>query len=351
MQNLNAAYRDPHGLSWLFPSGIPEDILSAAKQRQGYFPSSESVSVIERAIRKNRTSVSPPPIQGNSARSPSRSRASEHKFEPKRSPQKTDPMVFSRRENFRNLQFEPCSAPDGDLFIVKASPSKAKRIPDDSIEVEVQAFQEKPVTVRLILQKRLRVSDAIVKIASAIPGLPENIHLAHKLHILPEHKVLEELGVVSGDSLEVIVLDITEAPPALPKLTRLGYSMTPSLAELSQMSAGQLRRVQNFSVANEHGSILFEGETDVRGLDIDQAVQILASAVVVYPDDCDLEKPAIGSGLNKPALITLLNCKPKKESHQQQFEAKLKKYCSTNNCELVKYDADNGVWQFRVQHF
>jgi hypothetical protein len=351
MHNLNAAYRDPHGLSWLFPNGVPEDLLSAAKQRQGSLPISDSVSVIERAIRKNRSSVSPPPISSK-GRSASKPRTSDHKLEQKRSsPQKTDPVVFNRRENFRNLQFEPCSVGEDTFFVVKGSPAKAKRVPEDCIEVEVQTFQDKPMSTRVILQKRLRVSDAVVRIASLIPGLPENIHLAHKLHVLPDHKVLEELGIVTGDSLEVIVLDLHETAPTLPKLTRLGYTMKPSLADLSLMTAVQLRKVEDFTVLNDHGSIMFEGETDVRGLDIDQVVQILANAVVVYPDDSDIEKPAIGSGLNKAALITLTNCRPKKEGQQQQFEAKLTKYCSTNNFELVQYDAAKGIWQFRVQHF
>jgi hypothetical protein len=351
MLNLNAAYRDPHGLSWLFPNGVPEDLLSAAKQRQGSLPSSDSVSVIERAIRKNRSSVSPPPIPSK-GRSTSKPRSSDHKLDHKRdSPQKTDPVVFNRRENFRNLQFEPCSASEDSFFVVKGSPAKAKRVPADCIEVEVQTFQDKPMTTRVTLQKRLRVSDAVVKIAGLIPGLPENIHLAHKLHVLPDHKILEELGIVTGDTLEVIILDLHETAPTLPKLTRLGYSMKPSLPDLSLMTAAQLRKVQDFTVQNDHGCIVFEGETDVRGLDIDQTVQILASAVVVYPDDCDIEKPAIGSGLNKPALIRLFNCRPKKEGQQQQFEAKLKKYCSSNVFELIQYDAATGLWEFRVQHF
>jgi nuclear pore complex protein Nup98-Nup96 len=61
--------------------------------------------------------------------------------------------------------------------------------------------------------------------------------------------------------------------------------------------------VENFSVGREgYGNICFTSETDVMGLDLDSIVFIVRKAVEVYPDGTD--KPQVGEGLNKPAVVS-----------------------------------------------
>ena len=61
---------------------------------------------------------------------------------------------------------------------------------------------------------------------------------------------------------------------ALPVLQRAGYSVTPSMLEMARMSDYELSRIAEFRIENEHGSITFPGTTDLRGLDLDELVEI-----------------------------------------------------------------------------
>ena len=56
----------------------------------------------------------------------------------------------------------------------------------------------------------------------------------------------------------------------IPILTKPGYSLDPSLRQLSRMNEEQLKRVENFTIRNEFATVRFEGVTDVRNLNIDK---------------------------------------------------------------------------------
>lgn len=78
----------------------------------------------------------------------------------------------------------------------------------------------------------------------------------------------------------------------------------------------------------------------------------------VYPSDGP-KKPDLGDGLNKPAEITLYkifkrdqNGEPTKNpAEQQKFFKKLQHTATKQNTEFINYDADRGIWKFRVDHF
>ena len=97
----------------------------------------------------------------------------------------------------------------------------------------------------------------------------------------------------------------------MPKLTQADYFMEPSVEELAakeRAEPGYCRRVRDFVVGRQgYGSIKFLGETDVRGLDLESIVEFNNREVIVYKDDS--EKPPVGEGLNKAAVVTLLNIK------------------------------------------
>jgi len=75
------------------------------------------------------------------------------------------------------------------------------------------------------------------------------------------------------------------------------------------MTEKELRRVNDFSVKNEFGSIWFEGKTDLVGVDLSKQLVIQKGEIVVYPDEDD--KHPVGQKLNKPALLTMNMMKPK----------------------------------------
>lgn len=92
-----------------------------------------------------------------------------------------------------------------------------------------------------------------------------------------------------------------------PKLTKQGYFTSPPMEQLSMMTLEDLQTVQNFSIFNVFGKVEFESPTDVTFQDLDEAVKISHGSIEVYPDEegqrYHIEKPAIGTKLNKPAKL------------------------------------------------
>ena len=149
-------------------------------------------------------------------------------------------------------------------------------------------------------------------------------------------------------------------PAYVPKLTKGdGYSVSPSIEAMGQMSEADLAAVSNFVVSREGlGSIAWEGAVDVRGVDLDSVVQIKFRDVAVY--DAEEEngtKPPLGSKLNRPAVITMYDVFPKDggadatEEARSKFEKRISKSTKKMGAELISYNAERGVWKFRVLHF
>ena len=141
-----------------------------------------------------------------------------------------------------------------------------------------------------------------------------------------------------------------------PILLRPGYITTPNLSVLQKMTSKELSKVNNFSVSRPNiGKIVWEGETDVRGLDLDSIITIEKRGVEVYDnEESILLKPDVGYGLNKTALIYLKNIFPPENSSSEkveQFPEKLKKICLKSGSEFIDYDNNIGEWIFRVKHF
>lgn len=117
--------------------------------------------------------------------------------------------------------------------------------------------------------------------------------------------------------------------------------------------------MKNFVVGRRgYGSIRFEGETDVRGLDLEAIVEFNEREVVVYRDEA--RKPPAGKGLNRPAEVTLLKvrCTNKKTGEVytegpkvERYEGMLRKKVREQGAEFVSFDAAKGEWKFRVDHF
>lgn len=138
-----------------------------------------------------------------------------------------------------------------------------------------------------------------------------------------------------------------------PILTKTGYMTKPSIKVLSRMSRGELEEVHNFSIANEFGKISWEEPVNLVGANLDLWVQIRRESIDVYPEDLfDItSKPDFGTGLNKPACITLNGIRPKANQNLAIFEEKLKEMCQNQNAEFVKYDHGRAKWKFKVKHF
>ncbi|EFJ08667.1 hypothetical protein SELMODRAFT_131286 [Selaginella moellendorffii] len=155
-----------------------------------------------------------------------------------------------------------------------------------------------------------------------------------------------------------------EAEPFVPtpKVTGSDYYIQPSPEEIRERHlstpGGYCHRVDNFVVGRkQHGEIRFIGRTDVRELDVCDAVQFDKNQVIVYMDES--KKPGVGDGLNKPAEVTLFNIhwndnldgQEQQEQQQQQFEMMLRDESERQGSHFISYDAASGEWKFLVDHF
>lgn len=209
------------------------------------------------------------------------------------------------------------------------------------------------------------------------------IQIIHKSTILSLDLILEEVEVKSGSRFDILVQEKQTTPVSqpgvestdelmifntessnmlaplekLPIMKRKDYTLYPSLVEMARMTELQLSSIENLSIENEYGQILWEGETDVRGINFDVLVNLDLYSATVYPEEIERQnlKPEVGQGLNKPAIITLFKIFPSmnaNEAARRKFAENLKKKTSNiPDAEFISYDEYHGVLSFKVAHF
>ncbi|XP_061727101.1 nuclear pore complex protein Nup98-Nup96 [Cydia pomonella] len=189
-----------------------------------------------------------------------------------------------------------------------------------------------------------------------------------------EHSV-RELGVRSErdkeniDSLSVSEEEsmTREPPPAAPhpagvKLTRPGYYTIPSLEEMvAYMRPDGSCVVPHLTIGRKnYGNVFYDCEVDVANLDLDALVHFLNKEVIVYPEDSD--KPPVGQGLNRRAVVTLDRIWPRDKTEKtpitdperlltMDYEGKLRRVCDKHDTKFIEYRPQTGSWVFRVEHF
>lgn len=150
--------------------------------------------------------------------------------------------------------------------------------------------------------------------------------------------------------------------PACPILSNPQISTVPELSQLQRMSSEDLAQVDGFAIRSaQFGEIEWPGLTDVRHLNLDEILQFSESEVVVYPDECPNNKPEVGQGLNKRAILRLSHIYPSETTRKADdedadaataaFVERLKKRTVDLRALFLGYEADGGVWKFEVEHF
>ncbi|EQC38918.1 hypothetical protein SDRG_03876 [Saprolegnia diclina VS20] len=139
--------------------------------------------------------------------------------------------------------------------------------------------------------------------------------------------------------------------PLAPTLTKEGYYTMPDLSQLRTMTTKELQNVDNFAVGCKGlGCVQWYGATDVTNLNLDDLVLFSTREVVVYPDEDS--KHALGSGLNRPALVELLQVyPPTQDAKREKYIERVIARTETMDATHVDYNPDAGVWKFRVEHF
>jgi len=142
----------------------------------------------------------------------------------------------------------------------------------------------------------------------------------------------------------------------LPILTRPGYFTVPDFETLSEMTPAELSKIRDFTVGRpKFGKITFKGETDVRGLNLDEIILFQPHQIEVYPDGTD--KPLEGQGLNKQAVVTLERCWPKDpkggviKEPSRRLDRFIKKLRMRSGTKFVNYHVATGEWSFEVDSF
>merc|ERR1712194_782795 len=119
---------------------------------------------------------------------------------------------------------------------------------------------------------------------------------------------------------------------------------------MSKMSEAKLCYVDNLEIGRYgFGSVKFPGLTDVRRLDFDTVVEFERDCLTLYPDQ---EKPPVGEGLNKEAVVCL-HVKPTRSGSElksvEVIRQRLAKIAEGFGGKFISYDMEK--WMFRVPHF
>lgn len=137
-----------------------------------------------------------------------------------------------------------------------------------------------------------------------------------------------------------------------PVLHSSDYFTRPLIDELVEREAadpGYCSRVPNFVVGRvKYGQVMFPGNTDVRGMDLNEIVRFDRHYVVVYEDEAG--KPPVGHGLNKAAEVTLkldLRKLPEPSILVELLRCRSKK----QGARFLSFNPVNGRWKFEVDHF
>lgn len=137
-----------------------------------------------------------------------------------------------------------------------------------------------------------------------------------------------------------------------PVLRSSEYFTSPSIDELVEREVadpGYCSRVPNFIIGRAgYGQVRFLGNTDVRGIDLNEIVRFEKHYVVVYEDETC--KPPVGHGLNKAAEVSLL-LNPKDHPEPSILVEVLRCRARKQGSRFLSFNPVNGRWKFEVDHF
>lgn len=118
-------------------------------------------------------------------------------------------------------------------------------------------------------------------------------------------KLIQKGRMDRGDKLRMVMIERHEGKPdiiecELERLPRInlppGYQYSPEPTTTI---------VNNFKIWNNHGSVQWESDVDIDGVDFSNIVVIRESEVEFYPDR---SPPIQGQELNKPCVVTFKKC-------------------------------------------
>ena len=172
--------------------------------------------------------------------------------------------------------------------------------------------------------------------------------LVYKSKKLENHETVEMAGIQNSDELKIEYFPIKEFPTKdmLPIITK--FRSFPSLFDMENMTVTELKKIENFALENEYGKIVFEGETNVLKLNVDECISIENKNICGFPGIDEKDKVYKDQRLNKPATVTLYNFKP--SSNKGKVEIKLRISCEENNTDYISFNEENGEFVFKIKN-
>ena len=350
--SFSAAFRDPHGLNWLFPDILPDTVIQNYKERYAAQISAEPLSAVERLLKPKRFNNYPQILT-------EKWKNSQEKKSLKSNPgfdlianRKAEPFFVSKRTNFVNLKLEEYKDEDGSKYF-KLPGSNSKR-PGQVFEIAVRAHDPSPIKVVIQVSPEKTMREIRAQVRKSLPDIEENcIQLLYKSKIVSPEDTVSSLGIGSNDELIVIIAPVehnvkTDLPSQdmLPKIPA-GYRTSPTYIEMARMGVEDLKKVENFTVLNEFGKVMFYGQTNVLGLNVAAALRIVENEIVGYPDD-SFEKPSVGKGLNKLCEFTIFNMKI--AGNKERAQQKARSMCEKIETEFVSYTQETSEMVVKLKH-
>eukprot|EP00826_Nyctotherus_ovalis_P011853 TRINITY_DN13088_c0_g1_i1.p1 TRINITY_DN13088_c0_g1~~TRINITY_DN13088_c0_g1_i1.p1 ORF type:complete len:489 (+),score=51.57 TRINITY_DN13088_c0_g1_i1:678-2144(+) len=240
----------------------------------------------------------------------------------------------------------------------------------DTDEITVTVAKSKGRSMQVTLHRSCKIrkikNEALAELKDPSKENAPHYRLLKDNSLLNDEDTLAEAKLKNKDRLLLIIdknavrskEDCAIAPrlkladeSLVPKITKSGYKIYPEVKKLFRMTEAELKAVKDLEVENEWGKILFEGCTDVTGIDFDSIIEIVHEKVVVYSEDS--LKPPVGQKLNKPATIHLYKCFPKTSgtTSVDKFAGRLKNTTKRQGASFISYNAETGEWIFKVKHF
>jgi len=202
-------------------------------------------------------------------------------------------------------------------------------------ETDAQLSKYKLVYNNRILRDTTKIKDTLIK---------DN----DKIYIIPD----SESENYSYSSFSSPSKEHLASESLIPRLTK-EYHTEPSMPRISRMTADELRNIENFVIFNEYVRVVFDGVTDVTGLNLDEVVQLKHRSIEIYPENGAITIPQVGSGLNKAATIEFYQWSvPKKyQNDLRSYDIKLQNWARSIGAQFVSFDSAQGVVCIRVENF
>ncbi|CAG9322865.1 unnamed protein product [Blepharisma stoltei] len=367
MGALMDAFKDPHGLSWLFPDETPENVLKIHQQRKNEKNAPEAVPLIDRIAMTKKQQPSYTNSRSISDKWAPVSQSKKFELKPLKEittnennwrEKKLEPFKIDIKPNFSNVRLEEYKDDDINCFKIIGSKKSASKL-DTSNDVIIVLHEPEFIRILIPVTRTTTIYDLKSHITRQIK-IPENtqIQLVYKSMVLKDSDTIIDAGIGNHEEILAALKKLSPVKQShlvptelLPKLNKAGYSMTPHIWDMANMTEEELSKITNFSIENQYGKIIFDGETSVLNLDINNIIEIVQNSIDVYPEKSSIEKPPIGEGLNKPAELHLYNCRPGKATSTEKFEERLHRICDKSGSEFVNWNPSTGEWVFRVQNF